>query len=322
MRYLIRQAHHKDITEILSLAKRFSLCKNTKKKDQLEKKIQTSQESFDKTLNPFYRNYIFVLEDTKEKKVIGSSQILSYFGPNRSYCYILEKKKNTIYLKIKQIKRGRHQLGGLILHPQYRKSKELLGIQIGFVRFLYMQSFPEDFSTKIEVSLTAPIKKTDNPFWKETGATFFKKKFSVALEIFQKDRIEFFKIFPKNFQIKLKNLSPSARRCLKMVHPQTFPVYKGLIKRGFYKSPHHDLLDGGIYLEANWKNLFFLKEIQKLKLQFKSARKTEDYLIAQQTKKGFRCVKLKAKKIRNILLLRKNKFLEKDKKAIFLKFPF
>ena len=319
MRYFIRPADFKDIPEILSLAQHFPLCSLPSNPSKLEKKIQISKESFNKVLKPFTRNYIFVLEDKKEKKVIGSSQILSFFGPNRSFCYLLEKKDHA--LKIKQMKKGRHQMGGLILKPQYRKSKELLGLQIGLARFLYIKTFPQDFSKKIEVSLTAPIQETNNPFWKETGARLLKKNYSSALQAFQKNRREFFKAFPKNLKIDIKKLSPQAQNCLNTVHPQTLPVYKGLLKKGFYKSSHYHLLDGGIYLEAYWEKLAFLKQTQKLKIQYKNSIEGVDYFISQQTEKGCFCVKLKGQKSGKSLILKQNKLLEEGKKAFALKFP-
>ena len=321
MRFFIRPVDFKDLSEILSLTQRFPLCSLPSNRSKLKEKIQISKESFNKSLKSSQRNYIFVLEDKKEKRVIASSQILSHFGPNRSFCYVLKNQKNP-YLKIKQIKRGRNQIGGLILNPQYRKSKELLGLQIGMARFLYIKSFPQDFSSKIEVSLTAPIKETNNPFWKETGQKILKKTYPSALKIFQKNRKEFFKAFPAYLKIEIKNLSPQAQNCLKAVHPQTVPVYKGLLKRGFYKIPHHHLLDGGIYLEASWRKLPFLKHAQNLKIQYKKPLKEEDYLISQQTKKGFVCVKLKAQKTGGTLILKKNSLLEEGKTAFALKFPF
>ncbi|MCZ0932284.1 MAG: arginine N-succinyltransferase [Oligoflexia bacterium] len=322
MRYFIRSAEFKDIPEILALTQYFPLCSLPSNKSKLEEKIQTSQESFNKTLKPFLRNYIFVLEDSKKKKVIGSSQILSYFGPNRSLCYFLEKKRAGSYLKIKQIIKGRHQIGGLILNPRYRKSKEVLGLQIGMARFLYIKTFPTDFSKTIEVSLTAPIQKTNNPFWQETGAKFLNKSYLSALKAFQKNRKEFLRAFPKNLKIEIKKLSPQAQLCLSAVHSQTLPAYKGLLKRGFHKSRYYHLLDGGIYLTADWSKLPFLKSAQNLKIQYQNSINQEDHFIAQQTKKGFICVKAKAQKKGRNLILKKNSLLKEGKQALSLKFPF
>lgn len=318
MRYFIRPAQLKDIPEILSLTRHFPLCSLPSNKAKLKEKIQISQESFCKTLKFSDRNYIFVLEDRKKKQVIGSSQILSYFGAKRSICYHLNKSS----LKIKQVTEGRHQIGGLILNPQYRKSKESLGLQIGMARFLYIKSHPKDFSKIIEVSLTAPIQDKKNPFWRETGAKILNKNYLSALKAFQKNREEFLKSFPKNLKIKLKNLSPKAQLCLNTVHPQTLPVYKGLLKRGFRKTQYYHLLDGGMYLEANWRRLKFLKQAQSLKVKYQNPVKAEDYFIAQQKKKTFICVKLQAQKQGASLILKKNSLLEEGKPAAALKLPF
>ena len=319
MRYFIRPAEFKDIPEILSLTRHFPLCSLPSNRLKLKEKIQNSLKSFDKSLKASQRNYVFVLEDKREKRVIGSSQILSYFGSKRSVCYYLDNKESI--LKIKRVTKGRHQIGGLILDPKYRKSKELLGLQIGIARFLYIRAFPQDFSKIIEVSLTAPIQETNNPFWRETGAKILNKNYLSALKSFQKDREKFLKAFPKNLKIKRKDLSPQAQSCLDTVHPQTLPVYRGLLKRGFCKSRYYHLLDGGIYLEADWRKLDFLKPAQNLKIQYQSSLKGKDYFIAQQTKKSFVCLKLKAQKQGKNLILKKNSLLEEGKKALALKFP-
>ena len=321
MRYFIRPADFKDIPNLISLTRFFPLCSLPSNRIQLEQKIQISKKSFIKKLKAFQRNYIFVLEDKKEKCIAGSSQILSYFGPKRSLCYFLEKKQDSAFLKVKAIKSGRHQIGGLILHPKYRKSKELLGLQISLVRFLYMKIFTQDFSKTIEVSLTAPIQTTNNPFWKETGQTFLKKNYVFALKEFQKNREAFLKSFPKNLKIDIKSLSPQAQKCLNTVHPQTLPVYKGLLKRGFRQSRYYHLLDGGMYLTAKWSEMSFLKQSKKLNLKYQNPIKGEDHLIAQQTKKGFICLKTKAQKSGKNLILKKTSLLEEKSPSYSIKFP-
>ena len=265
IRYAIREAQLKDTADLLELTRYFPLCNLPSKALAIEKKIHISQKSFDKTLDPFKRNYLFVLEDRQKKQVIGSSQILSYFGDERSLCYFLNPK--TASLQIQLIKEGQHQLGGLILSPKYRKSKALLGLQIGIARFLYIKQFPKDFSKKLEVSLTPPLRNQSSDFWKETGELLIKKNYSLARLAFQKDRKKFFQAFPKKLILPLKSLSPLAKAGLNKVHPQTLPIYKGLLKRGFYKTQTYDLLDGGLYLEAYWAKLPFLKIGSKFKTQ-------------------------------------------------------
>ena len=155
-----------------------------------------------------------------------------------------KKRKKKKYLQISKIPTERHQIGGLILHPAYRKSNYSLGLQISLARFLYMKTFPKDFSSLIDVSLTGPIKEKQNHFWDETGKLHLKKSYLSAKQIFQKDRVSFFSSFPKKLKIPLDQLSDQAKTYLTKVHPQTLPAYKGLLKKGFYKTNFYHLLDG------------------------------------------------------------------------------
>ena len=321
--FFIRSADFEDIKDLVLLAQCFPLCSLPKDKFKLEKKISVSKKSFAKKLKAKDRNYIFVMEDKRRKQVIATSQILSHFGPSRSFCYFLETKRGRPYLKINQIKRGRHQIGGLILHPDYRQSENLFGLQIGAVRFLYIKTFPKEFSKIIEVSLTAPIHKGKNHFWRETGLKRLGKNYNSALTLFQENRSHFFSLFPKNLKFDLNALSLSARNYLTHVHPETYPVYKGLLKRGFYQTNRYHLLDGGIYLEVPWKTLSFLKSAQSCFIKKKKSLKTNSFLVSQQTEEGFICIQTKGEiKNQNFFIQEEDLPFKEGKKALVLAFPF
>ena len=323
MRFLVREADFQDRVGLLALAQHFPLCSLPREKTLLERQISISKESFAKTIPARERNYLFVLEDRQKKAIIGSSQILSYFGLCRPLCWFHTGAKQNPCLILKRARTGRHQLGGLILRPEYRHSKESLGLQIAFARFLYIKTYPKQFSPKIEVSLTASVHKTKNSFWKETGQKQAKISYSSAFKHFQKNRSSFPSLFPEQLKINLTALSNTAQAYLKQVHPQTLPVYKGLLKRGFYKTNRHHILDGGIYLEAVWKNLPFLK---KTKLRFikkaVAVPKTKSILMAQQTKHGFICCRIKGAEHGQRLFVSKRLSLIKEGKALCLNFPF
>lgn len=317
MSYLIRSAQEKDFLELLRLSQTFPLSNLPRTKKLLKEKIHISGQSFKRTLTAKKRNYLFVLEDKKTNKLAGTSQILSFFGENRSYCYRLEKKPKA-HLKFTQMKRGRNQLGGLVLDSKYRSSPEKLGFQIAACRFLYIQIYPKDFSKTLEVCLTAPFQNKNNPFWKDTMERHSKINYLKASKLYREKLDEFVNMFPKNLKIPLSKLSPLAQFCLSHVHPKTQPVYKGLIQRGFKPSSYHHLLDGGMYLESQRAEL--LKKSRFFNLKFSSSIKGEPVLIAQETKKGFFCLKIKAEKQGRFLKIPKNSFLEEDKKAIAIDF--
>lgn len=322
MRFVIRSADFKDREDLLELTKYFPLCSLPNNKSKLNKKIQISKKSFQQILPKKDRNYLFVLEDKKENKVIGSSQILSYFGPKQSLCYFLKKEKDHPYLNLEKMKAGRHQIGGLILHPKYRKSQDLLGLQIGLIRFLYIKTFSKAFSPIIEVSLTAPIEGRENQFWKETGRKHLKITYDFAFKTLQTNRLQFLSFFPKNLKISLNQLSLKAKSYMEQVHPQTLPVYEGLLKRGFYKTKRYHVLDGGIYLEAFWKELPFLKKTKKYLLKKGKVIKPSFFLLSQQTEQGFFCTRVKGEiKKQNLQVSRIPKEFEEGKKVLALRFP-
>ena len=324
MRFLIRSADFKDKNDLLDLARCFPLCSLSDSPSKMAEKIQISKESFNHTLPKEERNHLFVMEDRQEKKIIGSSQILSYFKTHQSLCYFLEEKRGKPpLLKLKRVKTGLNQIGGLILHPNYRKSRSSLGLQIGAVRFLYIKTFPKEFSPVIEVSLTAPVKGRKNHFWEETGRKHLKINYSLALKKFQENRPNFLSSFPKNAIIPIHQLSPEAKACMEQVHPQTLPVYKGLLKRGFYKTDRYHVIDGGIYLESHWKNLPFLKQAKLYRLKKEKEIKNSSFLLSQQTEEGFFCAQVKGGiKQQDLLASRFPKEFKEGKKVLALNFPF
>ncbi len=322
MSFLIRPADFQDKEDLLELSHFFPLCSLPKNSLKLKKKLEVSQESFKGIRPKEERNYIFVLEDQKAKKVIGSSQILSYFGPHQSLCYFLKTYKKNIFLELKKISTGQNQIGGLIVHPAYRKKPSLLGLQIGLTRFLYIKSFPKDFSSLIEVSLTAPFTGSKNEFWKETGQKQLKISYSSALKKLQTDRLSFYSLFPKKLKIPLSQLSEKAQNCLQEVHPQTYPALTGLLKRGFQASSRRHILDGGIYLEAFWRDLPFLKKAKSLFLKKDKKIKGSAFLLSQNSPQGFNCQKVLGQLSGNRFLIQAIPRVFSDKKKVLaLKFP-
>ena len=313
MRYLIREAQTKDIFDLLNLSRAFPLYNLPNNEKILEQKIEISQKSFQKKLKPEDRNYLFVLEDRKIKKVMGSSQILSFSGQNHSHCYLWDKQSDPC-LKLIQVKTKRQQLGGLILDKKYRSCPEKLALQIGAGRFLYVKLQIHSFSHFFEVSLTGPFQKKDNPFWSETGAKYLKQDYLQALEAYRDNYTRFIKNFPKNLKIPLSSLSSSAQFCLNRTHPQTLPAYKALLKRAFYYKRRHHILDGAIYLES--KNPVFLKNTKAFLLKFEKQVQGSSFLIGQNNSKGFVCAKVKAQQRGQILKTNKNPIFEENKKIM------
>ena len=319
IQYLIRPAQQKDLDGFLKLSQSFPLYNLPNHRKILKEKLELSEQAFQKKREPFNRNYVFALEDLKNKKVIGSSQILSFSNKSYAYCYLLEKKQDSHWLKLISVKEKRHQLGGLVLSKKHRASKKQFGLQLSLSRFLYIKNKAKEFSKTLEVSLTSPFQKKDNPFWLETGAKYLKQDYLQALKLYRNDPDSFLKKFPKELKIDLQSLSEKAKLCLETVHPQTLPAYKGLLKRGFQASKRYHLLDGGLYLESQQAHLF--KKIDKPTLKFVNFEKIKEasfFLIAKIEANPFLAIRIKGRKKENLLEIEKNSVFKEGEKVLSL----
>ena len=248
MNFLIRSVKEKDAEQLKQLAEAFQLCNLPRDTSALKKKIQLSVNSFHGELAFKERGFLFVLEEKRTGRLIGSCQILPCAEVKKHPYFELGKNS----LRLFRDSRNRVQLGGLILLKEFRGHPEKLGRQIGAVRFLYMLKDPAIWPDIVEVSLTAPLQNdnTASSFWNETGGKFLSGDYMENSALYQGDLPRFLSQIPKEMRVNLSALSPSALQALKTVHPDTRSLYHGLLKIGFKETSHRHFLDGGLSLEA------------------------------------------------------------------------
>ena len=282
---IIRPGTLKDILQLQQLAESFPLGNLPEDKNQLTEIIEKSTLSFSKKLPKEQRRFLFVLDF--KGKLIGSSQILSY-QENHPYFLLHNTKKETV-LELSKNPKGRTQIGGLILHSQYRTHPEKFGRQIGLFRFLYMAENPEVFTKTIEVSLTAPLKENnnDNQFWNFMNFPKLPNNYRSALKLYKTKPSLFFSHLPQEKIIHLKKISDTLKHSLQDIHPETLPAYKGLLKLGFKKTSRHHILDGGIFLEINRQKFSILRESKQVILKQGQSTKKDLYLWGRETSEGF-----------------------------------
>lgn len=286
MRYLVREANPEDRHGLKKLAEIFLLCSLPNDLKKIDEKIKTSQKSFKKQISKQKRDYIFVLEDLKQKKIVGSSQIVSAYEDNNCPYFLITKEQGKQYLNLNRDKVGKHQVGGLVLLPEYRGTKDRLGALLASIRYLYMGSFPDEFSSKIEANLTSPFQIKDgqiyNYFWEEVGKKYHNISYQESILKFSTQKNNFFENVPKNLKILFSSLLPDSQKSVRTIHPETKPAYKTLLKLGFtYKNKHH-FLDGGCYLSAYVKDIKMLVQTQWLYGKQKTLKTKKMYFVGQQ----------------------------------------
>ncbi len=190
---IIRPAKTDDIDYIEELAKKGLSGLTTLPADrvQLFQKISDSMTAFSSKKNkPGNQCYFFVLEDTKKRKVAGTSAIIAAVGINEPfYSY----KKNVVVhasnslniynkyttLHLSNDYTGCSELCTLFLDKEYRENN--LGKLLSFSRFLFMAGFPDMFAEKVIAELRGESdEKGKSPFWEGFGRHFFSMDFTKA----------------------------------------------------------------------------------------------------------------------------------------------
>jgi len=158
MTMLLRPAKPSDATDILRLAKKAGFGITTLPTDRASTAdlIKASTRAFSTKLRaPVDERYLFVLEDLRKKKVVGTSAIDSAVGHNTSfYSYKLSSvtrvshdlniQKDYQLLNLVNDYQGKTEIGTLFLDPSYRHSRN--GVLLSRSRFLFMANFPKRFS--------------------------------------------------------------------------------------------------------------------------------------------------------------------------------
>lgn len=318
IRYIVRNIRLSDKEKIQNLLSSSFLLNHPRDSKNFFSWIQKSEESFQKKIDKEDRHFIFVLEDLQTKQLIACSQILSAYKTRNQPYFLLQDFENQKALKLCYDTKGKHQVGGLFLHPSYRKTKDRLGFLITRARYLYISNFSDQFSRQIEANLTGPFYKKDgilhNDFWNEVGKKYHSISYQDSLLKLFQNPVDFYKILPKDLTIPFKSLSQKAQSCIESIHYETQPAYKNLLKIGFqYKKKHH-FIDGAKYLSVFQEKLSILKQAQKLFVKEKSFLSSPKIYLCAQTKGfDFFATLLEAEVYEDKLCLQKGlSFLDKD----------
>src|SRR5688572_14306180 len=144
---MIRDASLGDLDELSRLAAFLNTVNLPADRGALEEILHLSEQSFGQQLTPLRREYLFVLEDTSQKKLLGTSMIIAQHGTPESPHIFFEVLRDEKYssslnkhfvhqvLKIGYSYNGPTEIGGIVLDPAFRGHPEKLGKQLSFVRF-------------------------------------------------------------------------------------------------------------------------------------------------------------------------------------------
>jgi arginine N-succinyltransferase len=278
MSFIIRSVTHEDVNQLFDLAKQFNLLNLPGDKKILSEKIDRSVKSFAGELPKWQSEYLFVLEDTEEKLIIGSSLVLAKHGSDHiphSFFKVLKRNHFSQDLGIGFIHHvlrfqldtdGPTEIGGLLVERSYRRRPERLGKQISLSRFLYMALHPDRFEDRIICELTPPL--TDegrSEFWEALGRRFTGLNYQEA-DLLSQSHKEFIEsLFPED-DIYLCLLDSKARTVLGRVGDETKPAQHLLESIGFEYLDEVDPFDGGPHYGSKTKDVLPIKLGRRVRL--------------------------------------------------------
>lgn len=291
--FKIRRCAKEDLEDLYELSQRVHFINLPRDIDLIQDKIDKSIRAFKKPSKDLSLNYyIFVLEDCSINKVIGVSMIHAQHGTETEphfYLKVAHENKfsstiNTGFvhgtLKLGLNMNGPTEIGGLVLHPDYRGHELKLGKVLSYSRFLYMGLNQNRFKDEIHSELMPPLDKDGNaPLWEAIGRQFMNMDYQEADVLSRSNKEFILSLFPSE-NIYMALLPMEVRNAIGKVGKDTKPVKKMLESIGFKYTSEVDPFDGGPHYRAKLKDITLIKNLKKYKFSNdKTIDLTDEFIV-------------------------------------------
>lgn len=256
--FLLREVIPSDLEQLRDLARRLNTLNLPNDSARLQKLIDVSRGSFGGVYREAkFRDYLFVLEDLSEARLIGSCLIIAQHGTYERpavYFNVREEQKYSTTLDthfIHQVLQlsfnydGPTEIGGLILHPDYRGHRLKLGKLLSFVRFLFIGLHRDLFRDRIVAELLPPLNPDGtSDLWDCLGQNFTHLDYRTA-DLLSRDNVEFIRSLFPSTPIYTSLLPEHVRELIGVVGKRTRPAKRMLEGIGFRWDHSIDPFDGG-----------------------------------------------------------------------------
>jgi arginine N-succinyltransferase len=287
---LLRDVQKSDLPGLKRLAAVLNTMNLPDSEEALGRIIDTSVKSFSgKIKDPFEREYLFVLEDTRNERLVGTSMIIAQHGTydaphiyfevseREHYSASIERHFRHKVLSIGYNYEGPTEIGGLVVDPPFRSGPEKPGKQLSFVRFLFIAMHRRLFRERILAELMPPLMPDGRSvLWESIGKKFTGLTYQEADRLSRQNK-EFIKeLFPAS-DIYCSILPDRAKRIIGEVGPNTRGVQRMLERIGFRYVERVDPFDGGPHFEAPTSEVSLIRNYRTAKLA------AEDFELEGQT---------------------------------------
>jgi arginine N-succinyltransferase len=258
--------------------------------------LLTSERSFRGEIkDPRRREYVFVLWDREADQAVGTSMVIGQLGSRDApYIYFDVRKEekysatldrhfiHTILASCYSYD-GPTEIGGLVVHPGYRRRAERLGTFISYVRFLFIAMRRSDMRDELLAELLPPLEPDGTShLWEAIGRRFTGLTYREADRLSKRNK-EFIRgLFPDHVYATL--LSEDAQRVIGEVGAQTRGVEKMLRRIGFRYAQRIDPFDGGPHFLARTDEVTLLQRSSELSVDaIRPPQGLPTLLVARQT---------------------------------------
>ena len=276
--FVVREALAEDLDQILEVAHYLDSVNLPAKRTHLERLLECSRSSFAGSNPTSEREFLFVLEDTDNKCLAGTSIIQAQHGTKRSPHVFLQVLREERYsqtldhytvhqcLKLFYNYNGPTEIGGLILRPDYRGRPESLGKQLSYIRFLFIAMHRGVFRDQVLSELLPPLEPDGSSrLWRHFGRRFTGLTYGDA-DLLSKDNKEFIRaLFPH--ELIYTSLFPEhVQEVIGQVGPATKGVEKMLRRIGFRYANQIDPFDGGPHFVAETDRISVVRDSRQVEL--------------------------------------------------------
>jgi len=256
--FVFHEVRPDELDELEVLADQLDTLNLPADRDRLDQIIRRSRASFGGEYDDLKeRRYVFVLRDLDEDRLVGSSMIIPQHGTyerpavyfdvseQQKYSEALDQFFSHEILQLEFDYHGPTEIGGLVLHPDYRNHEYKLGKLISYLRFLYIGMHRSWFRDRIVAEMLPPLREDGgSDLWECLGENFTGVHYRRADRLSRKS-VDFVRdLFPTT-PIYTALLPERARDKIGVVGDETKPAAAMLKSIGFAYDQRIDPFDGG-----------------------------------------------------------------------------
>ena len=288
---IIRPITSADLPALLKLIKSAGIGLTTLPSNEaaLSLRIEASNASFAGRAQKADELFLFVLEDARARRVVGTCGLASAVGLREAwYSYrvglavhasqelAVFTQTQTLFLSNDHT--GQSELCSLFLDPDYRRDRN--GNLLSKSRLLFLAQHRERFSKKIIAELRGVSDENGHsPFWESLGRRFFSMEFSQADYLTGIGKKSFVaELMPKH-PLYTSFLTPEAQAAIGQTHPHTVPARRMLEGEGFRYEGYVDIFDAGPTVECDVEDVSAVAHCRKLKTVISNLTPADDALI-------------------------------------------